>query len=124
VANALASAREDHDPVGVFGYSFGARMALLAAADAEPQPATLSVVAPPAATGREFDPVTALGELACPVQVIYGERDTTVNWEPVVERAREREDTVSSIPGDHFFVGQVERIAGRVSEFLAAELRR
>jgi hypothetical protein len=55
--------------------------------------------------------------------VVYGERDTTVDWEPVVERARELGLAVESVPGDHFFVGQTGQVASRIGEFLTAQLR-
>jgi alpha/beta superfamily hydrolase len=116
--NVLASARDRYDSVALFGYSFGAGVALLAAAESEP--ATLSVLAPPASLGGG-DTVAALDSLACPVQVVYGERDSTVDWEPVVERARERGDTVATIPGDHFFAGQVDRIGESVAGFVDGE---
>ena len=116
--NVLASARDDYDAVSIFGYSFGAGVALLAAADAEP--AAVSVLAPPASLG-ERDTAAALSTLSCPVQVLFGERDSTVDWEPVVERARERGDAVESIPGDHFFAGQVDRIGESVAAFLSGE---
>jgi alpha/beta superfamily hydrolase len=115
-SNALASARDDYDAVSVFGYSFGAGVALLAAADSQPD--AVAVLAPPASLG-EGDTVAALSALSCPVQVLFGERDSTVDWEPVVERARERGDTVEPIPGDHFFVGQVDRIGESVAAFLS-----
>jgi alpha/beta superfamily hydrolase len=114
--NVLASARDRYDSVALFGYSFGAGVALLAAA--ESAPAAVSVLAPPATLGDE-DTVAALETLSCPVQICYGERDGTVSWEPVVERARERGDTVESISGDHFFAGQVDRIGESVAAFLA-----
>jgi alpha/beta superfamily hydrolase len=115
--NVLASARDRYADVGLFGYSFGAGVALLVAAESEP--AALAVLAPPATLG-DADTVAALDSLTCPVQICYGERDSTVEWEPVVERAREREDTVDSIPGDHFVAGQIERIGESVAAFLGA----
>jgi alpha/beta superfamily hydrolase len=117
-ANALAYARERYETVGLFGYSFGAGVALLAAADADSQHAGVSVLAPPSSIGGGSDTVGALDSLTCPVQVLYGERDDAVDWEPVVERARERGDTVSAISGDHFFVTQVEGIAEQVAGFV------
>ncbi len=122
VQNALAYARERYEPVGLFGYSFGAAVALLAAADSDPQPAALSVLSPPAAAGQGFDTVAALEGTICPVQVLYGERDDTVDWGPVVDRARERGCAVDSYPADHFFVGQTENIATRVADFFAEAL--
>ena len=117
-SNVLASARDRYEAVALFGYSLGAGVALLAAAESEP--ATVSVLAPPATLG-DADTVAALDSLTCPVQILHGERDSTVEWEPVVERARERGDTVESIPGDHFFAGQVDRIGESVAAFLGAQ---
>lgn len=118
--NALAWAREEYDPVGLYGYSFGAGVALLAAAADEP--AALSVLAPPDALAADLDTVAALDAIDCPVQVVHGERDTTVDWEPVVERARELGHPVESVPGDHFFVGQHEKIGRLVAGFLEPRL--
>jgi alpha/beta superfamily hydrolase len=122
VRNALAHARNDYESVGLFGYSFGAGVSLLAAADSDPQPGALSVLAPPASVGST-ETVPALDAIECPVQIVYGERDTTVDWEPVVDRARELGAAVESVPGDHFFVGQTEKVATRVDEFLTAQIR-
>ncbi|MFB6166318.1 MAG: alpha/beta hydrolase [Haloarculaceae archaeon] len=121
-ANALAFARERYDPVGLFGYSFGAAVALLVAAERDPQPAAVSVLAPPASLGDAGETAAAVDALACPLQVTYRERDSTVDWEPVVSRARERGADVQSIAGDHFFVGQTGAIGGRVAGFFADAL--
>ncbi|SEH16541.1 hypothetical protein SAMN04487967_2694 [Natronorubrum sediminis] len=102
-------------PVGVFGYSFGASMALLAAPDTDPD--AVSALAPTARIAPDLDVVAALESLECPVQILYGERDSTVEWEPVVERARDRGDTVSSMAGDHFFSGNRTAISAEVSGF-------
>ncbi|WP_299265799.1 alpha/beta family hydrolase [Halorientalis sp.] len=114
----VASASDDYDAVALFGYSFGAGVALLAAAESEPS--AVSVLAPPASLGGA-DTVAALDALSCPVQVAVGERDSTVDWEPVAERAREHEATVESVPGDHFFAGQNDRIGESVAGFLSGE---
>lgn len=121
VHSALAYAREHFARVGLFGYSFGAGVALLAAADAESQPAPVAVLAPPASIGS-FDTVPTIDEIDAPLTVVYGERDTTVDWEPVVERARERGVPIEAISGDHFFVGQVDPAASAVVSCLAAGL--
>lgn len=117
-SNAIVSARDRYDPVGLFGYSFGAAIALLAGADIDPQPAGVSVLAPPASI-EDSDTVGALDALDCQVQVCYGERDDTVDWQPVVERARDQNRAVEAIPGDHFFVGQHEGIGQRVAAFFS-----
>jgi alpha/beta superfamily hydrolase len=124
VRRALAWARERYDRVGLFGFSFGASMALLAGVpeEGEPTPDALSALAPAAQVAEEGDVVAALDALDCPVQVVYGERDDTATWEPVVERARERGLVVRSFPADHFFVGQQAKVAAVVAEFLVDSL--
>jgi len=126
--NALEWARERYGRVGLFGYSFGAAVSLLVAADeseAGRAPAAVAVLAPPAALGAESDAEPtpgAVDSIACPLQVVYGERDDTVDWEPVVERARERGATIHEVSADHHFVGQHEKVADVVGEFLAGRL--
>ncbi|NUB90734.1 dienelactone hydrolase family protein [Haloterrigena sp. SYSU A121-1] len=124
VRNAVRWAREEYDcPVGVFGYSFGASLALLAAADVGPD--AVAVLAPTARLADDLDAVDALESLedGTPVRVLYGERDETVDWEPVVDRARERGDAVTALTGDHFFLGKHDAIASEVATFFADALR-
>lgn len=121
IQTALAWARERYDRVGLFGYSFGATMALLAVADADPGPDALSVLAP-GADVEGFATLDALDTVACPLQVLYGERDDVVEWEPIVERARDQGADVCGLEGDHFFVGQQAKLASRVGRFLDDEL--
>jgi len=118
---ALEWADEGYERVGLFGYSFGGAIALLgaAAAPAEVAPQAVSALAPAAQVGGDLDVVAAVSEIEGPVQVVYGERDDTAEWGPVVDRARERGASVESIPADHFFVGQRERIGDLVAAFLA-----
>jgi len=78
----------------------------------------VSALAPAARLSEELDAVAALADVACPVQVVYGERDTTADWEPVVERARELGYEVASMSADHHFVGQAGKAADRVGAFL------
>lgn len=119
ITNALSWARERYDRIGLFGYSFGAFNALLVAAEIE-YLVGVSVLAP------DEKAVDALADITAPLQVLYGVRDTTVDWKPVVERARELNDAGRDPPieliecsADHHFVGQDEKVAGHVSEFLA-----
>jgi len=118
---ALAWLRDRSDRVGLFGYSFGAGVALLAGAEADPPPDALAVLAPPAASGGEAT-AGAVDRLDAPLAVVYGERDDTVDWGPVVERARERGATVEAVPGDHFLLGQVDAVGEAVGSFFAAVL--
>ncbi|WP_058997261.1 alpha/beta hydrolase [Haloarcula sp. CBA1127] len=122
--NALAWADERYDAVGLFGYSFGAAVALCAAAEADSDagPAVLSVLAPPASLTENLDAAAALDAIDCPVQVVVGERDATVDWEPVVDRATELGQTVERLPADHHFVGQSGRIGETVGPFLRDHL--
>jgi hypothetical protein len=120
--NALAWARERYDSVGLFGYSFGGAVALLAAAaesgDGSP-PAAVAVLAPAARLSAGLDAVAAVADIDCPLQVVHGERDTTVDWEPVVERARGIGAEVVAVSADHHFVGQDAVVGETVGTFLA-----
>lgn len=122
VRNALDWAAERYEPVGLFGYSFGAGVALLVAPD-RADLCAVSVLAPPATSVDEGDAAAAIGSIAAPLQVVAGERDTTVGWETVVETAREIDATVETIPGDHFFAGQTDRVGTVAGEFLADRCR-
>ena len=99
-------------------------MALLAAVpdDEWPTPDILSALAPAAQVADDGDVVAALDRIECPVQVVYGERDDTADWEPVVERARALGYEVVGLPADHFFVGQQAKAADRVCAFLCGHL--
>ncbi|WP_323173233.1 CocE/NonD family hydrolase [Natrialba sp. PRR66] len=124
VRNAIRWATERYDRVGLFGYSFGASLALLAAADVDPAPDAVAVLAPAARLANDLDAAAALRSLSSetPVRILYGERDTTVDWEPVVERAHERGDEVTGLPADHFFLGKREAIAEAAAGFFEGEL--
>jgi hypothetical protein len=121
-AAGVAWARERFDRVGLFGYSFGASVALLAAAEAGP--AAASALAPAARIGSdpELDVPGAIETVDCPVQVVYGERDDAVDWAPVVERARALGHRVDAVSGDHHFVGQGPQVGELVAEFLVGHL--
>jgi len=118
---ALDWAGEHYDRVGLFGYSFGGGIALLAAA-ADPAPRAVTALAPVSEVESGQSAADALDSLSMPVQIVYGERDGTADWQAVVERARERGNTVKSLEADHFFVGQREKVATLVAEFLGEAL--
>ncbi len=122
VRAALRWAADEFERVGLFGFSFGTAVGLLAAASSPVDLRAVSVLAPSASLGGEGDAVDALDSLSIPVQVVYGTRDDTVDWEPVVERARERGDSVVEFSADHFFVGQDAKVAETVADFLADHL--
>ena len=124
VRNAIRWADDRYDRVGVFGFSFGASQSLLASATADREVAAVAALAPTASLGPDLEVVPALAglEAGTPVQVLYGERDTTVDWEPVVERVRERGGEVISCSADHFFVGQDAKVAREVGDFFGRTL--
>lgn len=115
--NAIRWAAAEFDSVGVFGYSFGGAMAILAAVSVDEEVRGVSVLAPASGVSEDLDVVSAVEALDCPLQMIYGMRDSTAEWEPVVEAATERNATVEELSADHFFLGKHERIAGSVAEF-------
>ncbi len=118
--NAVTWASDRYDRVGIFGYSFGATIALLAGAEVRVD--AVSALAPTATLGPKLDALAALEAIDAPVQVVYGARDSTVEWEPVVERARELGHCTDDLAADHFFVGQHGTIAETVVSFLGKAL--
>ena len=118
VRNVIRWADAEYDTsIGVFGYSFGASQALLASATVDRPVAGVAALAPTATLEEDLDAVAALSTLESPALILYGERDTTVDWEPVVERARERGDDVVSLPADHFFLGTHDELSQEVVDF-------
>ena len=120
--NAARWARERYDRVGLFGFSFGGGVATLAAASLDPQPDAVGLLAPASRLTEDLDAAAALADVDAPVVVLYGTRDDTAGWEPLVEAAREQGRTVVEFSADHFFVGQEEKVAGEVGEFLVERL--
>jgi hypothetical protein len=127
--NALAWAREAFGDghgggVGLFGYSFGAGVSLVAAASESADgtcPAAVSVLAPPDRLD-DLDAAGAVSAIACDLQVLYGERDTTVDSAPVVAAARDRGAEVEALPADHHLVGQDRKVGEAAAAFLRARL--
>lgn len=118
--NAVGWARERYDAVGLFGFSFGGCIALNAAAETDP--AAVSALSPARRLASGLDSVEALDRIDCPVQVVYGTRDDTVNWKPTVERARELDHEVVEFAADHFYVGQSGKVGEAVGAWLAGRL--
>ena len=125
----LAWAREQYDQVGIVGYSFGAGVSVQATARSTPQPEAVSVLAPPATLPAGASVSKLLTDVDAPLQVVYGERDDTVDWHPVVEAARRRADrtdaprtVVNAAPADHFFIGQQPHVADLIGTFFEQTL--
>ncbi|QLG27885.1 dienelactone hydrolase family protein [Halorarum halophilum] len=118
--NAVGWARDRYDAVGLFGFSFGGCIALNAAAETDP--AAVSVLSPARRVAAGLDSVEALDRVACPVQVVYGTRDDTVDWKPTVERARELDHEVVEFAADHFYIGRAGKVGEAVGSWLAGRL--
>jgi alpha/beta superfamily hydrolase len=118
--NALRWASERYDTVGIFGFSFGGSVAVLAAAPTDVELCAVSLLAPAVELPAGLNAADALAEVAGPLQVVYATRDTTADWEPVVERARELDCEVVELDGDHFLVGKLDNVAETVGPFLEA----
>ncbi|WP_435184469.1 alpha/beta hydrolase [Halobellus sp. EA9] len=130
-ANAVAWARERYDRVSLFGFSFGAAVALSAAGRGDDVDA-VAALAPPARLGSaradaETDPgiggvdvVADLSEIPADVRVgvFYGALDDVAAVGPVVDFARERGFDVTEFAADHFFVGQERTVARAIAAFL------
>ena len=120
VKNAVEWARERADTVGLFGFSFGATMTLLAATEIGNLRAVCALA--PDSGQDDLDAVAALDDIDSSVRILYAERDSTADWEPVVERARELDIDAEGLSADHFFLGQEEKVAERVAAFFDERL--
>ncbi|MFT4911157.1 MAG: alpha/beta superfamily hydrolase [Natronomonas sp.] len=65
-----------------------------------------------------MDAVAAVDDVGCPIAVVYGERDTTVDAEAVADRVRARGGEVRTLSADHHFVGQAANVGSCVAELL------
>ncbi|RLM62740.1 alpha/beta hydrolase [Halorubrum sp. Atlit-8R] len=121
---AVGWARERYDRVGLFGFSFGGTVALVAAAS-RPDLAGVCALAPTARLNPDVDAVAALGDLVergVPTRVLYATRDSTADWEPVVERAGELGIETVAFESDHFFVGRSGTVGEAAAAFLGEQL--
>jgi alpha/beta superfamily hydrolase len=119
--DAYAWARGRYERVGLFGYSFGGCLALVAAAresDAGVPPFAVAALAPATDLTDDIDAVAAIDDIDCPVGIVYGERDTTVDAAAVAEQVEAHGGMVEAIGADHFFVGQSAKVAETVADFL------
>lgn len=120
--NALRWTADRYETIGLFGFSFGGAMAALAAASTEIELTAVALLAPASEVAEDLNAADALDDITCPVLVVYGERDDLADWQPAVDRARELGHTVDSIPGDHFFIGQHDKVAAKIGAFLVDHL--
>ena len=122
---AVGWALDRYDRVGLFGFSFGGTVALVAAAS-RPSLAGVCALAPTARLSPDVDAVAALDDLAergVPTRVLYGTRDATAEWKPVVERAERLGVETVAFEADHFFVGRSGKVGEAVAAFLGPRLR-
>lgn len=118
---ALAWATENYESVGLVGYSFGGCLALVAAADesrAGQPPAAVAALAPAAQLASDIDATAAVSEIACPVGIVYGERDTTVDAEAVADHVTAAVGTVKMVQADHYFLGQETAVAKLIADIV------
>ncbi|MFB6185724.1 MAG: dienelactone hydrolase family protein, partial [Halobacteriaceae archaeon] len=116
--NAIRWADSNFERVSLFGYSFGAGIATMAAADIDVDLEALSVLAPVSTIDDTFNPVEALTSIEIPVQVVYGTRDDTADWESYVDQARQLSMDVQQYSSDHFFVNQQDKVAETIADYL------
>ncbi|QWC18510.1 CocE/NonD family hydrolase [Halorubrum sp. 2020YC2] len=122
---AVGWALDRYDRVGLFGFSFGGTVALVAAAS-RPELAGVCALAPTARLNDDVDAVAALDDVVgrgTPVRVLYATRDSTADWRPVVERAEELGVEAVAFESDHFFVGRSGAVGESAAAFLTPRLR-
>ena len=123
--NAVGWAAERYDRVGLFGFSFGATVALVAAAS-RPGLAGVCALAPTARLNPDVDAVAALDDLVetgVPTLIPYATRDSTADWAPVVERAEGLGIETAAFASDHFLVGRAGAVGERAAAFFEPRLR-
>jgi len=120
--NAVRWAADRYDAVGVYGYSFGGAVAVLAAATVDVPVRACAVLAPASRLTDELDAAAAVDDLPCPLWVGHGERDETADAIPVVDAADRCQQRVVAYGSDHHFVGQHDAVGRDAAEFLATHL--
>lgn len=125
VRNAVGWARDRYGRVGLFGYSFGGGVALVAAADSAARTTPVDAVAalaPVATLPDGTDVAAAVGRVEAPCHVSYGSRDRTVDHGDVVTAARAVGADVREWRATHQFVGRSGAVGGAIGAFLAGAL--
>ncbi|GAB7009001.1 alpha/beta hydrolase [Halorubrum trueperi] len=115
---------ERYERVGLFGFSFGGTVALVTAAS-RPELVGVCALAPTARLNPDVDAIAALDDLVdhgVPTRILYATRDSTADWEPVVERATELEIETVAFDSDHFFVGRASDVGEAVATFFEPRL--
>jgi hypothetical protein len=122
--NTVGWAVERYERVGLFGFSFGGTVALVTAAS-RPGLAGVCALAPTARLNPDVDAVAVLDDLidlSVPTRILYATRDSTADWEPVVERAKELGIETIGFESDHFFVGRAGDVGEEVGAFFGPRL--
>jgi hypothetical protein len=117
---ACAWAAERYGRVGLFGYSFGGGVALLAA-----DRTTVDVVAalsPVAVLDGGADVVAAVAGIDTPLWIGHGSRESAVDADRVAAAARDAGGVVETFAAGHRLVGQRSAVAGRVAAFVDGAL--
>ncbi len=121
--DALAWARDRFNRVSLFGYSFGGCLALVAAAresTAGTPPDRVVALSPAARVSAAIDAVAAVDDIDCPIGLVYGERDTTVDAAAVADRVGAVGGEVVTLSADHHFVGQAPAVGERVAAMFSS----
>jgi alpha/beta superfamily hydrolase len=114
--NAVAWADDRAASVALVGYSFGAAVALVAAAEADV--VGVSAVAPPASIAS-LDAADAVARVDSPGQVVVADWVERVDPTPVAAAARERGWPVVSLPTGHGFAGRTGEMADAVAAWVS-----
>jgi len=116
--NTVGWAVERYERVGLFGFSFGGRSR---SSRRRPAPTRrVCALAPTARLNPDVDAVAVLDDLidlSVPTRILYATRDSTADWEPVVERAKELGIETIGFESDHFFVGRAGDVGRKWGRF-------
>lgn len=120
--NAIRWATKHYDRVGIFGYSFGGTIALLAAAKSNHQLDGISVFSPVAQLNEDFNAADSLLAIDAPIQLIYGKCDTIIDPQPIVDQANKLDHEIIELDTDHLFINCLNKASTLSSDFLVRKL--